>query len=66
MTYPHKLDLNDDEIFAFNKWKKFIENEKSGGGGDDDDEEDDTVRMKEKLNLEAVDYRFKGEFMQPF
>ena len=64
--YPYRWDEGGDDNIKFNKWLKFLERERSGGAlsGDLSDDENNPDRFK--LKLKAVDYRLRGEYMQPF
>ena len=68
--YPHKWDnpsgLEQHEIVKFKRWQRFLECERTGEkmGAAEKDDKSNPDRLK--LKLQTLDFRIKGEYMQPF
>ena len=64
-SYPHRWD-DEEELLMFKRWLKFVECERTGEkmGNIADEDKNDPNRLKFKL--QNIDYRIKGEYMQPF
>ena len=64
--YPHKWDdEGEEDIRKFKKWQKLVENQKQGqpvGNLDIDESNPEWTKM----DLDVIDYRMKGEYLQAF
>jgi len=63
--YPHRWD-SEEELLQFKRWLKFVESERTGEKMRSPAEEDPNDPNRLKFKLQTIDYRIKGEFMQPF
>lgn len=68
--YPYKWDVDDpnendteNDVLKFKLWQKYVD---TGVVGSFEDLENKNDPRRMKLNLKLIDFRIKGEFMQPF